>query len=155
MRRQLQLADDRQAEFAHLRQLRRIDGNARAHDDQVLTPEGQQSMAARLDGDAFFNERWDLLRQRFGAAHVGNRHLRALAPQKQRRRQPRLAQTDDQYFFPFDFHENSRAPACSLCHARSTLYRSLRVVSAKSANTSAPIQKRVITLDSDQPISSK
>ena len=33
--------------------------------------------------------------------------------------------------------------------------RSFSVVSANSANTSAPIQKRAITFDSDQPISSK
>jgi hypothetical protein len=42
-----------------------------------------------------------------------------------------------------------------LLHVQRSFYRSLSVVSAKSANTSAPIQNLVMTFDSDQPISSK
>ncbi len=42
-----------------------------------------------------------------------------------------------------------------LSSSRLATQRSLSVVSAKSAKTSAPIQKRTITFDSDQPISSK
>ena len=36
-----------------------------------------------------------------------------------------------------------------------SVYRSFNVVSANSAKTSEPIQKRAITFDSDQPWSSK
>ena len=42
-----------------------------------------------------------------------------------------------------------------LSSSRLATQRSLRVVSAKRAKTSAPIQKRTITFDSDQPSSSK
>jgi len=40
-------------------------------------------------------------------------------------------------------------------HDRSAAYRNFSVVSAKSANTSEPIQKRTMILDSDHPSSSK
>ena len=78
MRRQLQLADNRQAEFPNLRQLRRIDRNARTHDDQILPPEGQQPMPARLDRNPFIDQRRDFFGQRLGAAHIRHCHLRAL-----------------------------------------------------------------------------
>ena len=53
------------------------------------------------------------------------------------------------------FAKETPVTANALLHVRCCLYRSLSVVSAKSANIKAPIQKRVITFDSDQPISSK
>ncbi len=154
MSRQLQLADNRQPEFPHLGQLRRIDWNPRTHNDQILPPEGQQAMPARLDRNSFIDQRRDFFGQRLSAAHIRHCHLRAAPTQKQCRRQPRLAEPNNQYFFPFNFHRNSQS-AGLLCHAGSSLYRSFRVVSAKSANTSAPIQKRAITFDSDQPSNSK
>jgi hypothetical protein len=101
---QFQLADDRQAEALHLRQLGRVQRHAGADDDQVLAAEGEQAVAAGLDHDALFEQRGNLLGQRLGAAHVGDRDLRAAAAQKQRRRQTGFSQSDDQNFFAFEFH---------------------------------------------------
>ena len=101
-----------QAEIAYLHQLRRIERNAGADDDQVLAAKSQQAVAASLDHDALVEQRGNVLRQRVGAAHVRNRHLRALAPEKERRGKAGLAQSDDQYLFAFEFHahEFRRSP---------------------------------------------
>ena len=77
-----------QAEALGLHQFGRIQRHAGAHHDQVLAAEGQQAVAAGLHHDPLFEQRRNLLGQRLGRAHIGDRHLRALAAQKQSRRQP-------------------------------------------------------------------
>ena len=89
---QFQLADHRTAEVARLHQFGRIQRHAGADHDQVLAAEGQQAVAAGLHHDALIQQRRNLLGQRLGRADIGNRHLRALPAQKQRRRKPGLPQ---------------------------------------------------------------
>ncbi len=101
---QFQFADDRQAEVLHLHQFGRVERHAGADHDQVLAAEGEQAVAAGLHHDALFEQGGNLLGQRLGAAHVGDRHLRAAAAQKQRRRQPGFSQSHDQNLFAFEFH---------------------------------------------------
>jgi hypothetical protein len=57
-------------------------------------------VAAGLDHDALFEQRGNLLGQRLGAAHVGDRHLRAAPAQKQRRRQPDFPSPTTRTFLP-------------------------------------------------------
>ena len=87
-----------------LHQFGRVERHAGADHDQVLAAEGEQAVAAGFDHDALFEQRGNVLGQGFGAAHVGDRDLRAAAAQKQGRRQPGFAQAHDQNFFAFEFH---------------------------------------------------
>jgi hypothetical protein len=84
----------------HLRQLRRIQRHAGADDDQILAAEGQQAVAAGLDHDALSSSAGISLASA-GAAHVGDRNLRAALAQKQRRRQAGFAQPTTRTFLPF------------------------------------------------------
>ena len=103
-RSQFEFADDGQAEALDLHQFRRVERDAGADDDQILTAEGEQAVAAGLDHDALFEQRGDVLGERLGAAHVGDGDLRALAAQKQGRRQTGFSQSDNQNFLAFEFH---------------------------------------------------
>ncbi len=87
-----------------LHQFGRVEGNAGADDDKVLAPEGEQAVTASLDHDALFEQRRDILGERFGAADVGDGDLRTLAAQEQGGSQSRLSQSDNQNFFAFEFH---------------------------------------------------
>ncbi len=59
----------------HLHQFGRIQRHAGADHDQVLAAERQQAVAARFHHDALFEQGGNVLGQRLGAAHVGNRDL--------------------------------------------------------------------------------
>src|ERR1035437_10192738 len=100
---QFQFANDRQTEALDLRQFRSVQRHAGADDNQVLSAEGEQAVAAGLDHNARLNQGRNLLGQRLGRAHVGDRDLRATAAQKQRCRQTGFSQSDDQNFFTFEF----------------------------------------------------
>ena len=90
----------------HLRQFRRVERNAGADDDKVLAAKGEQAVAAGLDHDSFFEQGGDILGQRLGGAHVGDRDLRALVAQKQGRGQAGLAQPHDQNLLAFELHHH-------------------------------------------------
>ena len=53
---QFEFADDGQAEALDLDEFGRVERNAGADDDEVLTAEGEQAVAAGLDHDAFFEQ---------------------------------------------------------------------------------------------------
>ena len=100
---QLQLADDRQAEALYLLQLGGVQRHAWTDNDQILAAEGQQAVAAGLDHDAGFDQGGNFFGQLIGRAHVGDRHPRAAAAQKQRCRQTGFSQSDNQNFLVFEF----------------------------------------------------
>ena len=122
---QFEFADDGQAEAFGLHQFGSVERDAGADDDQVLAAEGEQAVAAGLDHDALFKQGGNVFGEGFGAAHVGDGDLRAVAAQKQCRGQAGFAQSDDQNFFAFEFHHVSRirdsfscATICILCTRR-------------------------------------
>ena len=63
-------------EGPHLLQLRRVVRHARRHHNQVLPPEREQPMPARLHHDPRVQQRRNLLRQRHRAARIRHRHPR-------------------------------------------------------------------------------
>ena len=103
---QFQFADHRQAETLHLRQFGRFQRHAGAYHNQVLTPEGQQSMAASLHHDALFEQRRNILGQRLGRAHIGDSDKCAAVAQKQGRCQTGFSQSHDQNLLTFEFHHS-------------------------------------------------
>ena len=70
-------------------------------------------MPARLDHDALFEQCRDVLGQRLGTSHIGDGDLRALAAQKQGRRQTGFSQPYNQNFLAFEFHHPD--PSRGLC----------------------------------------
>ena len=107
---QFQLADYRAAEVFGLYEFGRIERHAGAHHDQVLSAESEQSMAAGLHHNALFKQRGDVLGQCLGAAHIGDRHLRALAAQKQRRREAGFPQSHYQNLLAFQIQHRYQSP---------------------------------------------
>jgi hypothetical protein len=105
---EFELADDGQAEGFDLDELRRVERDAGADDDEVLAAEGEQAVAAGFDHDAVFEEGGDFLGQGGGGAHVGDGDLGAAMAQKQGRGETGFAQAYDQNFLAFQLHPDSR-----------------------------------------------
>ena len=100
-----------QAEAFHLGEFGRIERDTGADNDEVLTAEGEQAVAAGLDHDSLFEQGGNVLGKGFGAADVRNRDLGAATAQKQCRGQTGFSQSDDQNFFAFEFHHGIRPQA--------------------------------------------
>ena len=79
---QLNLADDCLAQGPGLNQHGRIDGNARAHHDQILPAKGTLAVAAGFDGDAVIEQQRDFCAEAGRSLAVGNRDARATRLQK-------------------------------------------------------------------------
>ena len=101
---EFKLAYDGATEVAGLHKLGRLERHAGTDDNQVLTAEGEQAVAAGLNVDALFKQGGDVFRQGFGAADVRDGDLGALVAQKQSRRQTGFAQSDNQNLLAFEFH---------------------------------------------------
>ena len=103
-------------------------------------------MTSGLDHDARVEQRGKLRDQSRGP-YVADRHLRSTRLEKTRGRNAALAEANYEYTLVLEFHRSFATLPL--------VYRSFSVVSANRAKTSAIIQKRAMTLDSDQPPSSK
>ena len=166
-----------------LHQRRRIDRNARADHDQVLSAKGALAVAAGFDRDAMVEQHRDFVAQFVAALGVGDGDLAPHAPSETEPRPRRTCRgrRPARVFVQFHrdpfHHRVTETQRNQLLSPRSTLiltinsnesqclrvivtivassYRSFSVVSANSAKTSDAIQKRTMIFDSDQPSSSK
>ena len=101
---EFEFADDGAAEVAGLHELGCVERNTGADDDEVLAAEGEQAVAAGFDHDALVEQGGNVFGEGFGAAHIGDGDLRAVAAQKQSGGQPGFAESDDEDFLAFEFH---------------------------------------------------
>ena len=117
-----------------LRNFRCVERDAGADDDQVLAAEGEQAMPTGFDHDSLVEQGGNIFGEGFGAAHVGDGDLRAVAAQKQCRSQAGLAQSDDQDFFAFEFHHADLFPDFSIVHYAAARVRASLCPRQGSAN---------------------
>src|ERR1700719_3536941 len=119
-------------------------------------------MRAKLQRDALFAQAEGLRAKLAFGVRVRGRDSRAMLGAKTGRSNAGAGQSDDQNVLAAQleaachcFTPNLSDAFRLFCVLQLDRYRNLRVVNAKSAKTSAKIQKRTITLDSLQPKSSK
>ncbi len=150
-RRQLDFADDRNAEAARVLQRADVAGDSGADHNQILIAEGALAVLAGFHRNAAVEQRRNFSRELILALGIADGDARAARLQKERRGHARLAQSNHQNPFAFDIHKFF--PAFE--QLAFLTYRNFSVVRANKAKISEPIQNRTITFDSDQPSCSK
>ena len=95
--------------LASLHQFGCVERDAGADDDEVLTAEGEQAVAAGFDVDALFEQGGNVFGEGFGAADVGDGDLGSATAQKQGGSQAGFAQSDDENLFAFELHHEDQS----------------------------------------------
>ena len=103
-RRQLHFADHRNAEFASVHQLRHVERDARADDDQVLIAKRPLTVLPGLNVDALIQQQRNLLAKLLLGLGIRDRDLRAALLQKQSAGHAGFPQPHHQHAFTTKVH---------------------------------------------------